>query len=73
MQENQPFIISDAQLIELGMRGKRLDINRKVFKKTPQEKVVLKKVRTSHNRMLRNAGINPKHQMNIFPSQLIKA
>jgi hypothetical protein len=42
---------SDRELIDLGMRGEKIIINRDVFKKTQSEKEALKEAKRLHKQM----------------------
>lgn len=69
---NQPNqSLSENQLIELGLRHKPLKINRKEFKKTKAEKLLLKDIRKAHSYQLRQSGYSPKKQMNV-PGQPLR-
>lgn len=65
-------IKTDYQLIELGIRYQHLNINKRVFIKTEQEKMKLKAFKKTHHARLRAAGFDPKKRMNLSESQHLK-
>jgi hypothetical protein len=45
---------TDRELIDLGMRGEKININRNVFKKTPEEKEALKVEKRKHKEIMKH-------------------
>lgn len=60
-------ITEDQLLVNEGLRIPLLTLNRGEFQKSNKERRNLKYAKKVHNRLLRNAGFNPKKVLNIIP------
>lgn len=58
-------LVTDKQLVDWGMRPRRLRIDRSIFEKSEASKVELANLKARHKRELIAAGFDPKKRMNI--------
>lgn len=64
--------LSDFQLVQLGIRPRKLFINRGMFRKSPEEKLRLKKLKKEHKALLIRQGFDPKQRLNLNDPQIIR-
>lgn len=64
--------LSDYELRRLGIRGERLFVDIRVFSKTPQEKLQLKKAKKEHKAYLLSKGITG-NQLNASDPMVVRA
>lgn len=69
---NNPELSKNDILYRQSLIHGPVNINWNEFKKTDVEKSALKKIKRDHKNELRKAGINPKKQLNIDSSVLLK-
>lgn len=64
--------LSDFQLIQLGIRPKKLFIHYRSFQKSYKEKAKLKRLKNKHRALLRSCGYDPNKRLNLNDPQVIK-
>lgn len=64
--------LNEHQLNELKIIQPRLRRNQRIFIKTPNEKRILKNVRSKHKQELIKNGFDPKKRMNLSSPQTLK-
>ena len=57
--------IGEDQLVEFGLRKRKISIDRSIFRKTPEEKIKAREITLKHKRKIKQAGLNPKKVMNL--------
>lgn len=70
-----PHALGEKKLVKLGLRHRKLEIDREEFEKTESEHKALKKAKLKHKKHLLKKGLDPQKIMNSFnvPVKVLKA